>query len=219
MRVAIFDFDGTLYKKETFQLMMDHMKNHPIYRKNYNRFFLSILPIYISYKLKLYPEDKMRERSMQLYISAFGNISQDQLTSYFNEFAKIMKADFNNEVISRLEQHLQDEVYTMLVSGAYTTFLKSVTKDFTFDTIIGTEIPIKDQMINQNKHIYHIQGKRKNESILETLQEENIDWNNSFAYADSYSDLPVLELVGNPVAVQPEKRLLAIAKDRNWEII
>jgi len=219
MRVAIFDFDGTLYKKETFQLMMDHMKNHPIYRKNYNRFFLSILPIYISYKLKLYPEDKMRERSMQLYISAFGNISQDQLTSYFNEFAKIMKADFNNEVISRLEQHLQDEVYTMLVSGAYTTFLKSVTNDFTFDTIIGTEIPIKDQMINQNKHIYHIQGKRKNESILETLQEENIDWNNSFAYADSYSDLPVLELVGNPVAVQPEKRLLAIAKDRNWEII
>src|SRR5690625_3530714 len=219
MRVAIFDFDGTLYKKETFQLMMDHMKSHPIYRKKYNRFFLSILPIYISYKLKLYPEDKMRERSMQLYISAFGNISQDQLTSYFNEFAKIMKADFNDEVISRLEQHLQDEVYTMLVSGAYTTFLKSVTKDFAFDTIIGTEIPIKDQMINQNKHIYHIQGKRKNESILETLQEENIDWNNSFAYADSYSDLPVLELVGNPVAVQPEKRLLAIAKDRNWEII
>src|SRR5690625_275739 len=219
MRVAIFDFDGTLYKKETFQLLMDHLKNHPTYHKNYNRFFLSLLPIYISYKLKLYPESKMKERSMQLYISAFGDITKEDLTSFFNEIAERMKNDFNHHVLSRLKQHVQDDVFTMLVSGAYTTLLKSVTRDNMFDTIIGTDIPLKEKMIDRSQSIYHIQGKRKNDYILDKLKDKKIDWENSFAYADSYSDLPVINLVGNPVAVQPEKRLLSIAKERNWEII
>lgn len=219
MRVAIFDFDGTLYKKETFHLMMDHMKGHPIYRRKYNRFFLSILPIYISYKLKLYPENRMKERLMQLYISAFGKISDKKLTSFFNEIAGKMESDFNPQVLARIEQHIHDGAFTMLVSGAYTALLKSATKNITFDTIIGTEIPIKDKMVDHSKSIYHIQGERKNEYILNILEKRNIDWKNSFAYADSYSDLPVLELVGNPVAVQPEKRLLSIAKERNWKII
>ena len=65
MRVAIVDFDGTLYAKETFQILMDHLKKHPVYRTKYNRFFRDILPPYLGYKLKIYPEKKMKERSMQ----------------------------------------------------------------------------------------------------------------------------------------------------------
>ena len=38
MRVAIFDFDGTLYSKETFQLLMDHLKSHPVHSQNIKAF-------------------------------------------------------------------------------------------------------------------------------------------------------------------------------------
>lgn len=219
LRVAIFDFDGTLYKEETFQLMMNHMKNHPIYHKNYKRFYLSILPIYISYKLKLYPEDRMKERLMHLYVSSFGNISKQDLMSYFNEAALKMEKNFNDEVVARLKEHKQEGTYTMLVSGAYTMLLNSIpTKDL-FDKVIGTELPVQGEMIDRHQRLYHIQGERKNESILKALEGKNINWENSFAYGDSYSDLPVLEMVGNPVAVQPDKKLLPIATERNWEII
>lgn len=219
LRVAVFDFDGTLYKKETFKILMKHLKEHPIYHTKYKAFYRWVAPRYIAYKLNLYPEARMKARSMRQYILSLDALSKDQLINYFNEVAEKMKKDFNQEVITRLEQHIADGVHVMLVSGAYTLFLKSATNHLTFDNIIGTEIPFKGQAIDREGAMDHINGLRKNAKIHEALANQDIDWDHSFAYADSYSDLPVLELVGNPVAVQPEKRLQSIAKERGWEMI
>ena len=53
MRVAIFDFDGTLYAEETFTILMKHLKEHPIYQSSYKSFYRAIVPPYIANKLKL----------------------------------------------------------------------------------------------------------------------------------------------------------------------
>ncbi|UJL48181.1 HAD-IB family hydrolase [Virgibacillus sp. NKC19-16] len=219
MRVAIFDFDGTLYANETFPILMDHLKNHPVYHSKYKRFLRTILPPYIGSKLKIYPKHKMRERSMQIYLAALDQLSKQELDTYFEEIAEKMKTNFNQQVIERLEQHISDNDHVMLVSGAYTPLLQSVTKELLFHTIIGTDIPLKEQHVDSKSPIYHIQASRKNEKIQTALANKDIDWSNSFAYADSFSDLPVFELVGNPVAVKPEPRLESTAKNRGWEII
>ncbi|MFS0688380.1 HAD-IB family hydrolase [Sporosarcina sp. 179-K 8C2 HS] len=220
MKVAIFDFDGTLYAKETFQLLMDHLKHHPTYSTKYKSFFREILPIYIGYKVKVVPEAKMRERSMQIYAKALHTLSKTELERYFDEMKIIMQQDLNEEVVARVRQHLSDGMHVMLVSGAYTPLLHAVTDGIVFDTVIGTDIPFTaDGTFDNHTKIYHIQGKRKTEMIMKSLQGKQIDWENSFAYGDSYSDLPVLELVGNPVAVKPEERLKRIALERNWTIL
>ena len=219
LRVAIFDFDGTLYSKETYQLMMEHLKNHPVYHTKYKRFFYSLLPTYIAYKLKLYPEQKMRARSMQVYLNTFKDLPQKDLENFFHEMAEKMQKDFNPQVLSRLEQHLAAKDHVMLVSGAFTPLLHAATKHLTIDTIIGTAIPFKKQKLDGEVPLYHVQGNKKTEQIQANLKEKEINWENSFAYGDSYSDLPVLELVGNPVAVRPKPQLRSIAEERNWQII
>ncbi len=45
-----------------------------------------------------------------------------------------------------------------------------------------------------------------------------VDLRRSYAYADSISDLPMLEAVGNPVAVNPDRRLAAAARERGWQL-
>ena len=55
-----------------------------------------------------------------------------------------VREGFNPEVITRLKEHAAANVHIMLVSGAYTSLLQSVTKELQFDTIIGTEIPMKE---------------------------------------------------------------------------
>jgi hypothetical protein len=45
-----------------------------------------------------------------------------------------------------------------------------------------------------------------------------LDLQQSVAYADSASDLPMLEVVGHPVAVNPETKLAAIARKRGWHV-
>ncbi|MFS0574696.1 HAD-IB family hydrolase [Sporosarcina sp. 179-K 3D1 HS] len=220
MRVAIFDFDGTLYSSETFQLLMNHLKHHPIHKSRYKSFFRSILPPYIGYKMKLVPESKMRERSMQIYLDSLKALSKQELEDYFAELTDSVKRGFNKEITQRLQQHIQDNVQVMLVSGAYTPLLQAVTRDLHFDEIIGTDIEFtKDEHIDFSTPLFHVQGPRKTEKIKAALHGKPIDWENSFAYGDSLSDLPVLDLVGNPVAVNPESRLKTIAEQRNWEII
>ena len=219
MRVAIFDFDGTLYAKETFQILMDHLKEHPVYHTRYKRFYRTILPPYIGHKMKVYPNHKMRERSMQIYLDAFKDLSVDDMDTYFREISLKMQADLNPEVVAKVKQHAEDDVYVMLVSGAYTPLLHIVAEGLPFDKIIGTNIPIKNSFIDLKTPIHHIQGMRKNEEIASALANKEIDWANSFAYGDSFSDVSVLDLVGNPVAVQPEEQLEVFAKKREWQII
>jgi hypothetical protein len=48
---------------------------------------------------------------------------------------------------------------------------------------------------------------------------EGIDLARSYAYSDSITDLPMLELVGHPVAVNPDRPLLRIARERDWEVV
>jgi hypothetical protein len=43
-----------------------------------------------------------------------------------------------------------------------------------------------------------------------------VDLSASYAYADSISDLQLLEMVSNPVAVYPDERLRQVARDRGW---
>lgn len=219
MQVAIFDFDGTLYKKETFKVLMKHLKNHPIYHTRYNKFLRFMLPRYIGYKMGVYPVEKMKERSMQVYLDAINDMSEEELEVYFKEVAHKMKNDFNPLVIDKLHEHIKNGVYVMIVSGAYIPLLNAALDGLTLDSVIGSEIPVKGQAIDKDKDIYHINGTRKNDKIQEILADKKVDWRNSFAYADSLSDLSVLDLVGNPVAVQPEKRLRLIAEERGWDII
>lgn len=219
MRVAIFDFDGTLYTKETFKLLMEQLKNHPTYKQYYGRFYRSILPLYVRYKLKILPESVMKERSMRLYLQALDSLTMTELNEYFTNMHNVMIPDFNEQVVNRLAEHQKDGYHVLLVSGAYTPFLKAVTSHLTFDEIIGTDIPSNGDQLAMDQPFLHIQGKRKNEQIDHALQGATVDWDNSFAYGDSISDLPVLDQVGHPVAVRPDEKLTAVAKQRNWEIL
>ena len=114
MRVAIFDFDGTIYAEETFTLLMKHLKEHPTYHSSYKRFYRAIVPPYIANKLKIYPSSKMKKRSMQLYLEAFDGLSKQEMDVYFEEIKTEMQQDFNKNVLERLKLHQQENIHISL---------------------------------------------------------------------------------------------------------
>ena len=54
--------------------------------------------------------------------------------------------------------------------------------------------------------------------LAQYAADNDLDLGESVAYADSTSDLPLLECVGFPVAVNPEARLAAVARRRGWHV-
>ena len=59
----------------------------------------------------------------------------------------------------------------------------------------------------------------KAQAIRELAEREDLDLGASYAYSDSESDLPMLRLVGHPVAVNPDKTLARVAREEGWEIM
>lgn len=107
----------------------------------------------------------------------------------------------------------------MLVSGACTPLLDRVAADFGFEIVLGTGVPTKHGAFDPEARIEYRSGARKVRSVQDTVSGKNVDFGAGFAFADSYSNLPLLELVGNPVAVRPDGRLYRTARERDWRII
>jgi HAD superfamily hydrolase (TIGR01490 family) len=64
---------------------------------------------------------------------------------------------------------------------------------------------------------FYSYGPFKAEAILAVAEKEGIDLAASYAYSDSATDVPMLEVVGHPVAVNPDRELSRIARERDWE--
>src|SRR5699024_280154 len=93
MQVAIFDFDGTLYEKETFNSLMKHLEEHPNYQDEYKKFYRDILSPFIGNKLKVYTIHKIHENSMQLYVNDSNSLMKhlEEHPNYQAEYKKFYR--------------------------------------------------------------------------------------------------------------------------------
>lgn len=86
------------------------------------------------------------------------------------------------------------------------------------DGFIGSRSRVDSEGRYTGELDFYAYGPYKVEAIRDVAAQEGIDLAESYAYSDSYTDLPMLELVGHPVAVNPDRVLARIAKERGWEI-
>jgi phosphoserine phosphatase len=66
---------------------------------------------------------------------------------------------------------------------------------------------------------FYAYGPFKVEAMKELALAEDLDLDESSAYSDSYTDLPMLEAVGHPVAVNADRVLAKVARERGWEVM
>jgi HAD superfamily hydrolase (TIGR01490 family) len=84
---------------------------------------------------------------------------------------------------------------------------------------IGTKIETKDGVLTGKISGHALHGVYKRRAIKALAKERNISLKRSYAYSDSQNDLPMLTLVGNAVAVNPDKILAVHAKAAGWPIL
>ena len=63
-----------------------------------------------------------------------------------------------------------------------------------------------------------LHGPAKADAVRDLATEHGLDLGRSFAYSDSYNDLPMLSLVGHPCAINPDRRLAAHAEEEDWQV-
>ena len=66
---------------------------------------------------------------------------------------------------------------------------------------------------------FYAYGPAKGDAMRAIAAERGIDLSSSYAYSDSATDLPMLEVVGHPVVVNPDRELLRAAQERDWPVV
>jgi putative phosphoserine phosphatase/1-acylglycerol-3-phosphate O-acyltransferase len=88
-----------------------------------------------------------------------------------------------------------------------------------FDDVIATTYGRDDGHFDGTIDGEFVWGRGKARSVAEWAAEHDVDLDQSYAYSDSYYDVPLLSIVGHPRAVNPDPRMLAVATLRRWPVV
>jgi phosphoserine phosphatase len=92
--------------------------------------------------------------------------------------------------------------------------VQAIADDLGFDGALGTVCEVRD-----GAYTGHALRPMHAENKAAAVRELGFDLDECTAYSDSHTDLPVLEAVGRPFAVNPDRKLRRIAADRGWPVL
>ena len=107
----------------------------------------------------------------------------------------------------------------ILVSGGLDFAIAPAVRHFGFDDVICNHLEYNDGVATGEVTPPLLAEEEKVRAIEQYCREYNVDSAHSKAYSDSLSDLPMLECVGEPAAVNPDRGLRRAAEERNWPIL
>ena len=110
-----------------------------------------------------------------------------------------------------------DEIY--LATSSAEELAQPMARALGMHGAMGTRVEVEDGIYTGRLQGPLNHGDAKAARILITARGRGLDLASSTAYSDSIHDRPMLELVGRPVAVNPDRRLRALASSRNWPIL
>lgn len=106
----------------------------------------------------------------------------------------------------------------IIISTSGTDIVEPIGARLGADITIGTQVAIEDGRYT-GEILFYAYAEGKAEAMRALALEHDYDLSASYAYTDSHTDLPMLDLVGNPVAVNPDAELRRIATQRQWPVM
>ena len=122
------------------------------------------------------------------------------------------------EPLRLVEEHHERGERVYIVSATLQEIVDAIAEDLGFDGALGTICEVRDGRYT-GRALRALHAEAKAEVLREVAQDEGLDLAECTAYSDSHTDLPFLEAVGHPVAVNPDRALRKIADERSWPLL
>lgn len=127
--------------------------------------------------------------------------------------------DVRKESQGFISLHTEAERDTYLVTASPIEIVRSLAEELAMTGAIATVAEIVDGVYTGRLSEPFCYGPAKADAIQRVAEKEGYDLALCYAYSDSVSDLPMLEVVGHPVAVNPDGGLESVARARGWPIV
>jgi HAD superfamily hydrolase (TIGR01490 family) len=123
-----------------------------------------------------------------------------------------------DEAVSLMEEHRMAGRDVIIVSASGTEVVEPIGEMLGADGVIATRMEVEDGKYTGEIDFYAY-AENKATAIRELAERRGYDLERSFAYSDSITDVHMLEVVGHPYAVNPDKELRRQAMARKWPVL
>jgi HAD superfamily hydrolase (TIGR01490 family) len=214
MEAAFFDLDKTVISKSSSLAL-----TRPFYRAGLVTRSQLLRGAYAQLVyLMLGADEKRMARAKDGMLALTKGWDRDEVEQVVRQaLDEVMDPYIYQEAIDliALHQALGRRVY--IVSSAPEEVVRPLAERLGVTDVVATRPEVVDGKYTGGLELYAFREK-KAEVIREMAGAEGIDLAASFAYSDSITDRPMLELVGNPVAVNPDRELRRLAQQRGWRV-
>jgi HAD superfamily hydrolase (TIGR01490 family) len=218
MKLAIFDFDGTLFLEDTLPFLLKQWAKFGYSKFKLGIVYASLARLYVMHKLGAH-SDKSIRAVMRKFLRIFAGMQRAEIEEFFNRCADVIMTRLNSSVVEEVTAAKLAGFHTVLLSGCFEYLLNKVAAVLNIDTVIGTSIFYKDGRVDYRRPLEVVYAADKVLRLQAVFHGKKVEWDESIAYADSSSDIHLLSIVGCPVAVKPDKALKDKAQESGWRIL
>ncbi len=221
MRVALFDVDGTLIRGQSYAHLLRWLWRRGWRRPRVLGVVCAGLPSQLGRKLglvdRLHNQERWARGMAWLLRDAPVAEVEDLLGLFCRELAAALRPGVREEMRARRAEGYR----IILASTGISPVIGCLAQALEARGHAATPLEVQGGRFTGRLAGPVCNAVRKLRYVEELAEAwgEPIDWAASFAYSDGVPDLPMLERVGHPVAVDPDSRLLRIAGERNWRVI
>lgn len=193
MKIAFFDFDGTLTRHDSFIQFALFAKG----RYGLIKAMIKSLPELLKWKLGIISNSEAKEA---LFGSLFRGMKMDVFQEYGKKFASYIEGDLRVGMIQKLKYHQHQGDKVIIVSASIGDWIRPWATDNGIDEVLATEAEVDDDNILTGKfRTRNCHGQEKANRIKQLFPD--IDHHETWAYGDSSGDDAMLSIVTHPLKV------------------
>jgi HAD superfamily hydrolase (TIGR01490 family) len=212
---AFFDLDRTLLRRSSTLALAPAFRRHGVITRTQvaKAAFWQLL-----FVVRGTSRERVRAASEDglMLLRGFSPAQMQQLVAEALE--SVLRPLVYEEPLRLVERHREREEPSYIVSAALQEVVDAVAADLGFDGALGTVCEVENGVYT-GRGVRSLHGENKAAAVRELAEQERFDLGASTAYSDSHTDLPFLEAVGNPVAVNPDGALRRVAAARGWPVL
>lgn len=213
-RLAIFDIDGTIFRKNLHFELIDNLVYQGVFGKDIRK---ELIKFYRSWLENEGTYECYRDELIKLYNQNIINCEQTRIKKVAKSVAKFNAKRIYIFAKNKIEE-LRKKYVMLMISGSPIEIVEEYAKILQFDDFFGTVYGIDGNNKYTGEEIF-TPVKNKGLVVKQYIAENGLSLKNSFGIGDTESDANFLKLVDEPIAFNPNLNLKKIAEKNKWKIV
>ena len=220
---ALFDLDGTLCNTRRLALSIVgyQFKNNPARIPSAVIYVMTQVAGLLFFRAGLLTYARLAQFGVAFLARLLKGFGKTEILSLFSRAAQMTVNTARQETLNLLRWHQEEGHTVLLVSGGFQPFVREVASLLGINHTVGTALEEANDCYTGRLAGTFCHGDERARLVRHFIEVSgfDVDLSSSYAYGDRVHDIPMLEMVGHPMAVYPDKEFLTYANESGWTVI